>query len=70
MFIKVGQHIGSLDYLLPKEYVNTMKVLHDKAPESSKEEILQVIKQDLGEQVTGRSAVLPHLALCVNDTTV
>ena len=47
-----------------------MKVLHDKAPESSKEEILQVIKQDLGEQVTGRSAVLPHLALCVNETTV
>ena len=70
VFIKVGQHIGSLDYLLPKEYVNTMKVLHDKAPESSKEEILQVIKQDLGEQVTGRSAVLPHLALCVNETTV
>ena len=26
VFIKVGQHIGALDYLLPEEYVNTMKV--------------------------------------------
>ena len=50
-FIKVGQHVGSLNYLLPPEYVNTMKVLHDKAPESSKEEILQVIREDLGEEV-------------------
>lgn len=51
-FIKVGQHIGSLDYLLPKEYVNTLKVLHDKAPESSREQVLQVIREDLGEQVS------------------
>ena len=40
-----------------------MKVLHDKAPESSKEEILQVIKQDLGEQVNGISALISHKAL-------
>ena len=26
VFVKVGQHIGALDYLLPEEYVNTMKV--------------------------------------------
>ena len=24
--IQVGQHIGALDYLLPEEYVDTMKV--------------------------------------------
>ncbi|XP_067941675.1 aarF domain-containing protein kinase 1-like [Watersipora subatra] len=50
-FIKVGQHVGSLDYLLPKEYVSTLKVLHDSAPESSKEAVLQVIREDLGEEV-------------------
>lgn len=50
-FIKVGQHVGSLDYLLPKEFVNTLKVLHDNAPESSKETVLQVIKEDLGQEV-------------------
>ena len=46
-FIKVGQHLGALDYLLPFEYVNTMKVLHSQAPQSSFEDVLSVIKQDL-----------------------
>lgn len=40
-----------MDYLLPNEYVNTMKVLHDKAPESTKQEILTVIEEDLGVEV-------------------
>lgn len=43
----MGQHIGALDYLLPFEYVNTMKILHSRAPQSTYEEVLQVIKQDL-----------------------
>lgn len=51
VFIKVGQHVGSMDYLLPKEYVNTMKVLHDQAPESTIDDILTVVRQDLGQQV-------------------
>jgi len=32
MTVKVGQHIGALDYLLPDEYVQTMRVLHHDAP--------------------------------------
>lgn len=32
-FIKVGQHIAALDYLLPEEYVQTMKPLRANAPE-------------------------------------
>nr|CAG4646955.1 EOG090X047B [Megafenestra aurita] len=46
-FIKVGQHIGALDYLIPFEYVRTMKILHSQAPQSSYEEVLSVIQQDL-----------------------
>ncbi|XP_015591065.1 uncharacterized aarF domain-containing protein kinase 1 [Cephus cinctus] len=46
VYIKVGQHIGALDYLLPKEYVNTMKVLHSSAPQSSFHDVLTVIKED------------------------
>lgn len=46
-FIKVGQHIGALEYLLPQEYVSTMKVLHSQAPQSPIEDVLQVIKEDL-----------------------
>ena len=52
VFIKVGQHVGSLDYLLPKEYVATLKVLHDKAPESSKSQVLQVLKEEFGDEVS------------------
>ena len=50
-FIKVGQHIGALDYLLPAEYVNTMKVLHQHAPESPISDIKRIIETDLGQSV-------------------
>ena len=50
-FIKVGQHLGALDYLLPEEYTTTLKVLHSQAPQSSMEEIQQVIREDLGKEV-------------------
>ena len=39
--------MGSLDYLLPLEYVNTMKSLHDKAPESDVLDLFQTIETDL-----------------------
>ena len=49
---KVGQHIGALDYLLPEEYVQTMKVLHHRAPEMPLENVYQVIKEDLDLDVS------------------
>ncbi|XP_055879490.1 aarF domain-containing protein kinase 1-like isoform X5 [Biomphalaria glabrata] len=50
VFIKVGQHLGSLDYLLPEEYVQTMKVLHNQAPQSDLTLLKQVIEEDLGRK--------------------
>lgn len=50
-FIKVGQHLGALDYLLPEEYTSTLKVLHSQAPQSSMQEVRQVIREDLGKEV-------------------
>ncbi|XP_025065757.1 uncharacterized aarF domain-containing protein kinase 1 isoform X3 [Alligator sinensis] len=50
-FIKVGQHLGALDYLLPEEYTYTLKVLHSQAPQSSMQEIKQVIQEDLGKEI-------------------
>ncbi|XP_071961915.1 aarF domain-containing protein kinase 1-like [Antedon mediterranea] len=47
VFIKVGQHLGALDYLLPKQYVNTLKVLHDDAPQSPFQDIIKLVKEDL-----------------------
>ncbi|GAB6030636.1 putative aarF domain-containing protein kinase 1 [Chamberlinius hualienensis] len=49
-FIKVGQHLGALDYLLPEEYVNTLKILHHQGPRSSLEDIYHVIKEDLKKE--------------------
>ncbi|XP_072349692.1 aarF domain-containing protein kinase 1 isoform X2 [Scyliorhinus torazame] len=50
-FIKVGQHLGGLDYLLPEEYTSTLRILHSKAPQSSLQEIQQVIEDDLGKEI-------------------
>lgn len=51
VYIKVGQHIAALDYLLPSEYVQTMKVLHCHAPENPIEDIYRVIKEELKQEV-------------------
>ncbi|KAJ9587302.1 hypothetical protein L9F63_019178, partial [Diploptera punctata] len=47
VYIKVGQHIGALDYLVPPEYAETMKVLHSQAPRSTIEEVYKVLREDL-----------------------
>ncbi|XP_072932649.1 aarF domain-containing kinase 1 [Epargyreus clarus] len=47
VYIKVGQHVGALDYLLPNEYVATMRILHKDAPRNTVEELYAVIKEDL-----------------------
>ena len=46
-FIKVGQHIGALDYLLPEEYVSTMKVLHSNAPKMNLDDVYTVLQENL-----------------------
>ena len=51
-FIKVGQHIGSLDYLLPTEYVKTMSILYDKVPLTPVKEMLEVFKEEFGQEVS------------------
>lgn len=51
VFIKVGQHIGALDYVVPPEYCQTLSVLHSRAPRSSLDDVKKVIKQDLGKDV-------------------
>ena len=48
LFVKVGQHIGSLEYLLPLEYVNTFKVFHSSAPSTPLHRLKQVIKEEFG----------------------
>lgn len=49
VFIKVGQHIAALDYLVPPEYVDTLKVLHNRAPLTNLADIKQMIQTELGK---------------------
>lgn len=52
VYIKVGQHIGALEYMMPGEYVRTMKVLHSRAPQNPVEDLYRVIREDLQQEVT------------------
>ena len=51
VYIKAGQHIASLSYLLPSEYTETLKVLQDSAPRSTYEQVNDVISRELGRPI-------------------
>ena len=49
IYIKLGQHIACLDYLLPSEYVMTMRAhLLDRCPISPFSSVRQIILEDFG----------------------
>lgn len=47
IYIKLGQHLAALDYLVPSEYCKILAVLQNAAPQSSLEEVRNVIESDL-----------------------
>ncbi|RDX60785.1 putative ABC1 protein, partial [Mucuna pruriens] len=50
VYIKLGQHLGQLEYLVPEEYVQTMREsMLNKCPVSSYEQICNVFKKELGD---------------------
>ncbi|KAJ6217942.1 hypothetical protein RDWZM_009099 [Blomia tropicalis] len=51
VFVKVGQHIAALDHLVPREYVDTLKILHNRAPLTSLKDIRKVIKNELDAEL-------------------
>lgn len=51
IYIKLGQHISAMTYLLPREWTDTMIPLQDKCPESTFEEIDRLFKSDLGQSI-------------------
>ncbi|KAI9219924.1 ABC1 family-domain-containing protein [Blastocladiella britannica] len=53
VYVKLGQHIGSMEYLLPPEYVETMRELQDRCPPSSVDAIDAMLRRDLGDQCGG-----------------
>ncbi|XP_047328955.1 putative ABC1 protein At2g40090 [Impatiens glandulifera] len=49
IYIKLGQHISQLEYLVPQEYVKIMRQsLLNKCPASSYDDVCEVVKKELG----------------------
>lgn len=51
VFIKLGQHLSSLNYLLPNEWCETFVPLQDKCPVTSYESIQEMVKHDTGHEL-------------------
>ncbi|CCF35600.1 ABC1 family protein [Colletotrichum higginsianum] len=51
IFIKLGQHLSAMNYLLPQEWTNTFIPLQDKCPVSSFESIEEMFRNDIGTEL-------------------
>ncbi|KAF7506174.1 hypothetical protein GJ744_012154 [Endocarpon pusillum] len=51
IFIKLGQHLSSMGYLLPLEWTTTFVPLQDKCPVSSYESIQELFVEDTGHRI-------------------
>ncbi|CDK27587.1 unnamed protein product [Kuraishia capsulata CBS 1993] len=51
IYIKLGQHVSAMTYLLPLEWTDTMIPLQSQCPESSLDEIRQMFKTDMGVEL-------------------
>ncbi|KAK3685892.1 ABC1 family-domain-containing protein [Podospora appendiculata] len=51
IFIKLGQHLSAMNYLLPPEWTTTFIPLQDKCPVSSYESIEQMFKRDTDQDL-------------------
>ncbi|KAA6410147.1 MAG: ABC1 family [Lasallia pustulata] len=52
IFIKLGQHLSSMNYLLPEEWTTTFIPLQDRCPVSSYESIENMFLKDTGNPIT------------------
>ncbi|KAI5861134.1 ABC1-domain-containing protein [Durotheca rogersii] len=51
IFIKLGQHLSAMTYLLPREWTETFIPLQDRCPVSSFESIADMFRLDTGEEL-------------------
>jgi predicted unusual protein kinase regulating ubiquinone biosynthesis (AarF/ABC1/UbiB family) len=52
IFIKLGQHLSSMNYLLPNEWCDTFIPLQDKCPVSSWDSIQEMVLKDTGHEIS------------------
>lgn len=52
LYIKMGQGLVALNHILPKEYLNTLQLLHDKCLPRAKNEVTDIFKEEFGKTPT------------------
>jgi len=60
IFIKLGQHLSAMNYLLPLEWTTTFIPLQDKCPVSSFESIEAMFINDMGEPLSDYFSEFEH----------
>ncbi|KAI0156858.1 ABC1-domain-containing protein [Xylariaceae sp. FL1272] len=60
IFIKLGQHLSAMTYLLPHEWTSTFIPLQDKCPVSSYESIEEMFRRDTGEELSAYFSEFAH----------
>ncbi|WBW71168.1 ABC1 kinase family protein, implicted in mitochondrial ergosterol and phospholipid homeostasis [Schizosaccharomyces osmophilus] len=51
IFIKIGQHLSAMNYIIPKEWTSTMVKLQDRCPSTSIEDVDRLFKEDTGSSL-------------------
>lgn len=54
IYIKAGQHVASLQHVLPVEYVQAMRVCQDRAPYKTFEEIDALFRREFDRTIDQR----------------
>ncbi|XP_060519462.1 uncharacterized aarF domain-containing protein kinase 5 [Cylas formicarius] len=49
-YVKLGQGLVSLSHILPKEYIDSLKILQDKCLKREKDELYQIFEEDFGQK--------------------
>jgi aarF domain-containing kinase len=55
VYIKIGQHLANLDYLIPPEFIETLATLFDSNPPSPLADVYAVLQEELGAHTTKNS---------------
>lgn len=49
VYVKLGQHLSQLDFILPNEFIEVLNCMLDQAPRTGIDDVREVIHEELGE---------------------
>ncbi|CAM9903710.1 unnamed protein product [Ectocarpus sp. 4 AP-2014] len=49
VYVKLGQHLSQLDFVLPPEFIDVLRCMLDQAPQTPIQDVREVIREELGE---------------------